>query len=406
MLLVFGITELRQPETNTKEHKMDSNNRLSYEQVRSAFLETMQGQVKLTTESTKCDSEMLWDVLGLASVRQSTVHSTCQSLEDAPTSAGLLYQLRQGWLAAQTLPQVEQELNELLATQLPPGIIGKRHEMAFDLTEIPYHGQAQERPEEVRRGKAKSGTTHFHAYASAYVLQRHKRVTVAVAYWQAGESVREVFDRLYQRLHLLNIDLKRLLLDRQFCNVAVLSFLQQQPFQSILPVPVRSNHLRRLRDEAQRSHRTTYTMQSPQAGAVTIPLYVVRTYLKGRYGKHGVEVHFFTVLGPPWLSSFYRLAQKFRTRFGIESSYRLMNQVRARTSSQDPKLRFLYVVLAFLLINLWRTLSWAVLALPRRGGRYLDRSLFRFRMFCDFLFDAIRDVHQPVRSIAQPISLP
>lgn len=385
---------------------MNSNKELDYQQVRAAFIETMQAQVKLTTKGTKCDSEMLWDVLGLASVAQSSLHNTCQSLEDAPTSAGLLYQLREGWLAQQSLMQLEAQLNELLVAQLPQGIVGRDHEVAFDMTEIAYHGQAQERSEEVRRGKAKSGTTHFHVYASAYIIRRHKRVTVAVTYWQAGEAVRDVFDRLYQQLCLLDIGIKRLLLDRQFCNVAVLQFLQQQPFQSILPVPVRSNQLRQLRDEAQRSQRTTYTMQSPQAGTVTIPLYVLRTYLKGRYGKQGVEVHFFTVLGPPWRDSFYRLGQKFRSRFGIESSYRLMNQVRARTSSRDPKLRFLYVVLAFLLINLWRTLSWSLLALPRRGGRYLDQSLFRFQRFCLFLFDAIREAHQPLRAVVPPAAIP
>src|SRR5690606_21879312 len=148
--------------------------------------------------------------------------------------------------------------------------------------------------------------------------------------------------------------LKRLLMDRQFCNVAVVSMLQHQPFQTIMPVPVRSHQLRELREATRRSHVTTYTMQSPQAGKVTIPLHVVRTYLKGRYSKRGVEVHFFTVLGPPWRDTPNRLGKKFRSRFGIESSYRMMNQVRARTSSNDPKLRLLYVVLAFLLINIWR----------------------------------------------------
>lgn len=382
---------------------MDSNNGLSYEQVRHRYLETMREQVQLTTTGTKCDSEMLWDVLGLASVRRSSISGTCQQLEDAPTAPCLLYQLRDGWLAAQSIPQLEQTLNELLARQLPPGISGKRHEVAIDMTEIPYHGQAQKHEEEVRRGKAKSGTTHFHIYASAYVLRRNKRVTVAVAYWRGGEAIHELLKRLYRYLSTLEVSIKRLLLDRQFCNVSVLSFLQKQPFQTIMPVPVRSNELRRLRQETRRSHRTTYTMQSAEAGAVTMPLYVVRTYLKGRYGQHGVEVHFFTVLGPSWHDSFYRLAQKFRSRFAIESSYRMMNQVRARTSSPDPKLRFLYVVLAFLLINLWRTLSWLILALPRRGGRYLDQSLFRLSMFCSFLSDAIREAHQPVRTVLQPM---
>lgn len=385
---------------------MNRNKELNYKQVRQAFIKTMKEQVSLTTNSTKCDAEMVWDVLGLASVKQSTIHGTCQTLADAPTSPGVLYQLREGWLAARTRPQLEAEANDLVTAQLPGGLSGKAHEVVFDLTEIPYHGQAQAHDAEIRRSRAKQGTTHFHVYGSAYILRRHKRVTVALAYWQANETVYEVFQRLYARLSALNIGIKRLLLDRQFCNVAVIAFLQAQSFQTIMPVPARSDRLRALRQEAQRSYVTTYTMRSPQAGAVTIPLYVLRTYLNGRYGKHGVEVHLFTVLGKPWTGSLYRLGQKFRSRFGIESSYRLMNKVRARTASRDPKLRFLLVTLAFLLINLWRTLRWSVLAVPRRGGRYLDESLFRFHIFCDFLFDAIRHCHQPVRSVVRPLSVP
>lgn len=43
----------------------------------------------------------------------------------------------------------------------------------------------------------------------------------------------------------------------------------------------------------------------------------------------------------------------YRQRFGIETSYRQMNQVRARTTSRNPTLRLLLVSLAFILVNLY-----------------------------------------------------
>ena len=46
----------------------------------------------------------------------------------------------------------------------------------------------------------------------------------------------------------------------------------------------------------------------------------------------------------------------YRQRFGIESSYRQMNQVRARTSTRNPVVRLLLVGLAFVLFNLYITL--------------------------------------------------
>jgi putative transposase len=46
----------------------------------------------------------------------------------------------------------------------------------------------------------------------------------------------------------------------------------------------------------------------------------------------------------------------YRQRFGIESSYRQMNLVRARTSTRNPVIRLLLVGLAFVLFNLYITL--------------------------------------------------
>ena len=43
----------------------------------------------------------------------------------------------------------------------------------------------------------------------------------------------------------------------------------------------------------------------------------------------------------------------YRQRFGIETSYRQMNQVRARTTSRNPVIRLLFVGLAFILFNLY-----------------------------------------------------
>jgi len=48
--------------------------------------------------------------------------------------------------------------------------------------------------------------------------------------------------------------------------------------------------------------------------------------------------------------------QWYRQRFGIETSYRQMNQVRTRTTSRSPILRLLLVGLAFILTNFYITL--------------------------------------------------
>jgi hypothetical protein len=385
---------------------VDPTDSLNYRQVRDAYLRMMNEQIELASSSTKCEAELVWDILGLASVTRRSIHASCGSLEDAPTSEAVLYHLRTGWLEQLELDELEDELNALLVHNLPDRIHGRSHQVAFDLTFIPYHGEAKDSADEVRRSRAKSGTTHFHVYASAYIIRKNKRVTVAVAYVRAGQSQLEVLLCLLERLKNLAIGLKRLLLDRQFATVDVIRYLDRQAWQSILPVPARSNPLKDLKRSAQRSQVLDYTMRSPTAGRVTFSLHLVCRYRRGRRGKHSLERLLFAVLGRPWRGSPGDLVDTYRTRFGIETSYRLMNSVRARTSSRDPRLRFLFVGLAFALLNLWVTLQWAVLAVPRRGGRWLEPAIFRLHRFCDFLREAIGEVRHLVRSVTRPAGLP
>jgi len=51
--------------------------------------------------------------------------------------------------------------------------------------------------------------------------------------------------------------------------------------------------------------------------------------------------------------------------------YRLFEQAIATTTTRDPTVRLLYVVVSLLLQNVWRYLHYEYVATPRRGGRRL-----------------------------------
>ncbi len=68
--------------------------------------------------------------------------------------------------------------------------------------------------------------------------------------------------------------------------------------------------------------------------------------------------------------------QEYRQRFGIESSYRLKNICRIRTTTKKPNLRLLFVGISFLLVNIWINLLWRKISQPRRGGRLIFRDIF------------------------------
>ncbi len=64
----------------------------------------------------------------------------------------------------------------------------------------------------------------------------------------------------------------------------------------------------------------------------------------------------------------------YRLRFGIETSYRQMHRVKARTTTRYPDLRLLLVGAGFLLTNLWVWIKMHLLAATSSEDRPAARA--------------------------------
>ena len=108
--------------------------------------------------------------------------------------------------------------------------------------------------------------------------------------------------------------------------------------------------------KGQKSYKTTHTMNLGKDNEVTFDLWVVCKYQKGKRGKHGIE-YFAYVVYRVTISLDY-IYQDYRKRFGIESSYRLKNICRIRTTNKNPIIRLLFVGISFILLNIWIYILW------------------------------------------------
>jgi len=377
-------------------------------QVLTMTIDKLVRHFAMTVSGYKVQTEDIWHAVVAASVQGQSIESAVKQLANAPDPSTVRLYLRTKLLRETPLTALEAACNQALTAQLPPNIHKGRHKIAIDLTFIPYHGQATQDPKEIRRGQAKSGTTHFHCYATAYVIKKSKRVTLALTYVQADDTLVEVLERLLSRLQALEIRIKRLYLDKQFYTVAVIRHFQTRyPDQEvIIPVVIRGKQGgTRALLQGRRGYYTTYTMCSAKYGKATFDVGVVRKYSKGRYGRQGAEWFAYVLLGPI-RSPLPQVYEDYRLRFGIESTYRLMNRVRARTSSRSPGLRLLFVSIALTLVNIWVFLKWAYLGQPRRGGRQVLAHLFPLPMFRQFLLEALKDIYGAVRVVSLPKTTP
>ena len=111
----------------------------------------------------------------------------------------------------------------------------------------------------------------------------------------------EVLEWLLTRLNQIDVGIKRLYLDKQFYNVAVISHLPtHHPLLSvIIPVIIRGKYGgTRALVKGRKSYNTTYTMHSAEHGQATFSITVVCKYSKGRYLRRGIAVFAYALLGP------------------------------------------------------------------------------------------------------------
>jgi putative transposase len=352
-----------------QDHTLDSH------QVHRAAADHLQAHLQFKDYKRKTSAPVLWSLLLAAAARITSLSDACQRLRGAPSDETA----RKALLA--TLPdyaELQRRLNSALAGHLPKALRTHLQRLAIDLTLIPYHGKPFGDPAEVYRGQARDGTSHFHAYATAYVIRKGQRYTVALTGVTKGEPLKDVVQRLLRQAASVGVRPRLLLLDRGFYSVAVVRYLQAARVPFLMPVvchgrspkhpkgPSGSHVFRTWKVSGWSDH----TLTDAKGRAASVSICVKCRNYRGQWKRHGRQALVYAYWG-------YRPASPdavfatYRLRFGIETSYRQMHEGRARTTTRRPAVRLLYVGIALVLRNLWVWLHYTLLALSRRGGRVI-----------------------------------
>jgi Transposase DDE domain len=377
---------------------------LTQAEVQRLTQQQLQRHLCLADYSPRCTHRTLWAVVLAAAACASSLSAACQRLLHAPSDETV----RKALLA--TLPQLAElqaRLNRALAALLPKALRRRRQRLALDLTLIPYHGQPAQEGSEVYRSRPKDGTSHFHAYATVYVLRKGQRFTVALTTVARGEAMAEVVKRLLRQAARVGVRPSLLLLDRGFFNVAVIRYLQAARSPFVMPVVFRGrkpDHPKgpsgtQVFTQCKQSGWGRYTLRDAKGATATVTICVKCRNYQGQWKRQGRQplVYACGRIGPrspEWVR------QAYRQRFGIETSYRQMHQARIRTCSRSPVVRLFLIGVALVLRNVWVWLHYEVLAAPRRGGRRIRLERLRFKTLLLWLQRAIETTFGVYESVA------
>lgn len=371
---------------------------LSAEDMRQATMTIIQDHITLSAEGYVCDTAMLVNVLIKAAVDQSSIGSACAELETVADSNTVREHLNQQLDVAE-LWQQEAEMNAALAANILGDMPRGGLELAIDLHDEPFYGKLPELQTYACRDRAQKGTTRFWRIASAYVIWRDVRLTLAVTYVLPEHRTLDVLKRLLQRVGRLGFHASVLYLDKGFCSGEIIRYLQAQKQAAIIACPIRGKTGgTRALCQGRKSYRTDYTFSD----GTTADVAVVATLPHGRNGNRRRKWLMFVVIELDW--SPQKIKRCYRRRFGIECSYRQMRRVRIVTNTRNPALRFFVLGLALLLVNIWVRLRWLFCRVKERGRPRVDHQQLRLHRFIHMLMRAVEAFYGVVMTIPTHVS--
>ncbi|MEO2047831.1 MAG: ISH3 family transposase [Pirellulales bacterium] len=358
---------------------------LTKEEVHSYANHWLSSSLKLEYEGTKCTASTLLQVLLIAASRMASIFAACRDLADGPCDQTIRNALDE---SLPEISELQRRLNLCLVTKLPKALLRRSRRIAIDLTLIPYHGQPQSDKKEIYRSAPKSGTTHFHAYATAAVVHKGHRYTLALVHVEYGEKMKAVVQKLLKIIRSRGVKVRFLLLDKGFFSVEVISYLKRAGHGFIIPAMVRGRKpkgrkkatgLRSIQKKKNGYYRHTLHGKidgKDRSAKVTICV-ASKQYKHKKTGQRKTKKLMYVISKVRQTPK--EIREIYRTRFGIETSYRQMNEARIKTCTRDPALRLLFVGIALVLRNVWVWLHFQLAKDKSSDEPKLFLKLLRFR---------------------------
>ena len=225
--------------------------------------------------------------------------------------------------------------------------LGKQLLISLDTVQHPYYGDLKKA--QVVGGKKKASSKHHHTYGSAKLLWEGHGLTIGVRMLAKGDKWREWTQDLVNQANTYGVPLL-ILGDGGFWINELLWGWRQQQIGFIVRTGggVASTAIvKELEQEAKLRGDivvTSYTITLARPKRHLNVQLIAWADSTGETYSIGVPIEF-SKLPPEWLVSLYR------SRFAIETGHKLWNELKPRTTSHSPRIRYSLVATAVALYN-------------------------------------------------------
>lgn len=225
---------------------------------------------------------------------------------------------------------------------------------AIDIHNVPYYGPPTR---DVVGGQKKQGTSWFFSYATAALLHKRRRYTIALTPIPPKAKPHEIVRLLLDQIAEKGLKIRSITLDSGFDSGETLLLLQDRKLAYSIPLRRKGSGRNPRNQYFEGTHKRVRWMEWNTKE--TRRLVRTRTFL----WKKGPRTMLFAFEG--WSGDRARNVHQqaehsqrlYRRRFGIETSYRQKNQAKAVTTSRNPVYRLLLEGLGYLFRQVWVRLT-------------------------------------------------
>ena len=239
------------------------------------------------------------------------------------------------------------------------GVIPRIITLAVDYHGIPYLGRLISRL--FGGGRRKGGTTRFETYMTAVAASLSYLPHIGIRVAGKGEAMADGVASMIGDCRNAGIRVRHVLLDRGFYSVAVMAVLDRLGIWFIMPVPQRPP-VRRAVDEyraRKRKRVSKYTVTSGTGETFEVTLIIVERREIVKRGKDkGRRKSVYLVYATNMPTGMAKRAVKaipaaYKERWAIETGYRCVEKIRARTKSNCTQARVFLFFFTMTANNVW-----------------------------------------------------
>ena len=295
-----------------------------------------------------------------------------------PSADALLYHLKKYRHRVSVEELFSGVFDTVLAMARRQGLLRRPLDLAIDCTDTMYYGDKADYM--VVGTKPRNGSNYCYKFATVNAVINGERFCLYAVPVEPDRSMEYVVERLLDKIKG-KVPIRRVYLDRGFYSGGVIGYMNKNGIKFVMPA-VKTWRVKDIIEKKGAPYVTDYRMKNQMMKPTAWFMLVL---VKGDYARgNPAETYAFATNIPTTARTSFLLTEGYKTRWGIETAYRVKETFRARTTSKNYIIRYFYFLFSLTLYNLWVLLN-TMLSLFLYG-RLPDSPIVTAKMFGVLLY--------------------